>query len=319
MSRPRILNIEPEGWPAEARDILRPVASLTERTVGRPELIRILPRYDVLLTRLGHRIDRPILRAASRLKAVATPTTGLDHIDLRAAAERGVHVISLKGDTRFLRTVTATAEHSFGLLLALARRLPAAVEHVRRGGWDRDRFRGMELSGKTLGIVGLGRLGRMVARYGRSFGMRVLAYDPASPAPPPGVRRVRLETLLRRADAVTLHVPLDESTEGIFGRSFFAAMKPGSFFINTSRGALIDEAALLEALTNGRLAGAALDVVRDERPGRSRRRPSPLLAYARKHDNLIITPHIGGATRDSMRKAEIHLARKLRGFLAGRT
>jgi D-3-phosphoglycerate dehydrogenase / 2-oxoglutarate reductase len=170
------------------------------------------------------------------------------------------------------------------------------------------------LHGKTAGVVGYGRIGRMVADYLRAFGMRVLAADPVvNRAPAPGVEMTSLEDLLERADLVTLHVSLTERTNGFFGKREFAAMKSGAWFINTSRGELIDESALLDALGSGRIAGAALDVLCDERS--SGMNDHPLVAYARTHENLLITPHVGGCTLESMQHTEEFLAEKVVRFL----
>jgi D-3-phosphoglycerate dehydrogenase / 2-oxoglutarate reductase len=189
--------------------------------------------------------------------------------------------------------------------------MPAAVTHVRDGGWDRDRFKGRELHAKTVGVIGYGRLGRIVARYLSVFDTRVLAADPhvQAEALEPGVTLVALSDLLQQADLVTLHVNLCEQTHQFFGKEAFAIMKSGAWFVNTSRGELVDEQALLVALQSGRLAGAALDVLGAE--SAAGMGEHPLVAYAREHDNLIITPHIGGCTVESMEKTECLLAERL--------
>ena len=205
---------------------------------------------------------------------------------------------------------------TWGLLLSLSRRLPAAFEHVRDGEWDRDQFKGHQLSRKTLGVVGCGRLGSIVADYGRAFRMRVLVNDPRDVELPEQAIKVPLHELLSASDVVTLHVGLDESTEGFFGEAEFRAMKPGALFINTSRGELVDETALLSALRSGRIAGAALDVL----TGESARAPdwpsrSAIWQFSKGRDNVLISPHIGGATVNSMADTEIFMAKKLASFL----
>ena len=177
MTRPRILNAEPDRYSVRARAALEEVGDVTEEALDREGLLKALPAHDALIVRLGHRVDTALLDAAPRLKVVATATTGLDHIDLKACKERGVEVLSLRGENEFLRSVVATAEHTWALLLALIRRIPAASAAVARGEWDRDAFRGRELEGKRLGILGLGRIGERVARYGQAFGMEVRGYD----------------------------------------------------------------------------------------------------------------------------------------------
>jgi D-3-phosphoglycerate dehydrogenase len=200
-------------------------------------------------------------------------------------------------------------------MLTLLRHLPAAVTHVHDGGWDRDQFKGHELHEKTVGVVGYGRLGRIVARYVRAFDARVLVTDPhvGASALDPGIVLVTLEELLQEADLVTLHVNLCDATYGFFGPAQFTAMKPGSWFINTSRGELVDEQALLAALRSGHIAGAAVDVLAAERSAGMG--SHPLVVYARENENLIITPHIGGCTVESMAKTESFLAERLLSLL----
>ena len=315
-----ILNAEPEGYCAAARSILRGCGELVEADCGdRAALLRRIGAVDVLITRLRHRIDDEMLAAAPRLRIVATATTGLDHLDLAAARRRGVEVVSLRGQTRFLRTVTSTPEHTWALLLALCRRLAPAMRDVLDGGWERDRFRGRQLSGLRLGIVGFGRVGRIVADYARAFRMSVSAFDPAGRRAPRWVSLEPLPRLLAGSDAVVLAARADEGAPPILGADEFASFKPGALFVNTARGRLADERALLEALSSGRLAGAALDVLAGEHSGDPDwLAREPLLAYARTHDNLLLTPHIAGATTDAMAATEVFIAREIARRL-GRT
>lgn len=255
------------------------------------------------------------------LKVIVSPTTGLDHIDLEACKRRGIVVLSLQGETDFLGTIPATAEHTWGLMLALTRRTPWAFDDVRKGCWQRDAFRGHDLKGKTLGIVGFGRVGEQVAKYAQTFGMGVVIFDPYSKVewfndsdPYYPMHHLTLVSLLQDADVVSIHVPLNDETRSMFGAEQFAAMKPGAVLVNTSRGEIIDEAALLEALESGKLAGAALDVISGERGDLWENK---LLKYAREHDNLLITPHLGGCTVESMAATEVFMAKKLKRFLEG--
>lgn len=315
-SRPRILVSESAGFDPGAAAVLRDVGDLQLADLDRPGLLRAIPRADVLWVRLRHRIDAPVLDAAPRLRAIATPTTGLNHIDLEAAEAHDVRVVSLRGEAGFLRDVRATAEHTIGLMLALLRRLPAAHAHVVAGGWDRDRFRGRELHGATVGLVGLGRLGRIVAGYLTAFDARVLAADPyvAPGAGPAGVALVPLDVLLREADVVSVHAAYGPETHGLIGRRELALLREGAWLVNTARGELVDEDALLDALRDGRLAGAALDVLADEHAGPASAE-RPLVAYARAHDNLVLTPHVGGCTHESMAKTERFLAGRVASLL----
>jgi D-3-phosphoglycerate dehydrogenase len=300
---------------APAIALLRSLGDLELADVRGAELRDRIAPADILWVRLRSRIDATVFDAAPRLKAVVTPTTGLNHIDVEEAARRGIRILSLRGATEFLRGVRATAEHTLALTLALLRHLPAAVGHAAAGGWNREAYKGREICGKTIGVVGYGRLGRLVARYFQAFDATVLACDPnvEVTAVPRAIERVTLEALVMRADIITLHVSLSPETRLMIGPSHFAAMRPAAWFINTSRGELVDEDALLQALAAGRLAGAALDVLADEDSlGMNQR---PIVQYAREHANLILTPHIGGWTYESQEKTELFMAKKLQEFL----
>jgi len=314
----RILNIEPLGYSPVARSLLKQMAEVVEKEVSRAELLKELGDYDVLIVRLGHHINRDVIRAGQCLKAIVTATTGLDHIDVEHAQLHGIAVLSLQGEDQFLRDVSATAEHTWALLLGLHRWIVPAFMAVRRSEWNRDAFRGHELKGKRLGIVGLGRIGKKVARYGQAFEMDVAAHDPFTDEWLPNVAwKSTLPDLLETSDVLTLHIPLNSGTKGIIGARELTMLPQGSVLINTSRGELVDELELVETLESNHLAGAALDVIRGERDGEGLAE-SPLLAYARTHDNLLITPHIGGATHESMAKTEVFMVQKLKRFLIER-
>ncbi|MDL1894817.1 hydroxyacid dehydrogenase [Anaerolineae bacterium CFX7] len=311
----RILNVEPLAYSETAREILRQVGQVNDAPLSRQELVAQLGDYDVLIVRLGHQIDREVIDAGTRLKAIVSATTGLDHIDVEYARARGIMILSLQGETEFLRTISATAEHTWALLLSLLRHIPSAFASVCNGEWDRDRFRGHELNGKRLGIVGLGRIGQKVARYGFAFGMSVAAFDPLADEWLSEVARVEsLDELLAVSDVLTLHIPLRKETHGLIDARALSLLPVGAILVNTSRGEIVDETALMQALTNGHLAGAALDVIHHERDSQLRR-ASPLFEYARAHNHLLITPHIGGATFESMARTEIFMAEKLTGLI----
>jgi D-3-phosphoglycerate dehydrogenase len=311
----RILVSECAGFSTKAAELLRQVGCVILADLERSDLLSAVGEADVLWVRLRNRIDAEVMTAGRSLSVIVTPTTGLNHIDLAEAERRCIHVLSLRGHADFLQDVRATAEHTIALILALLRHLSTATAHTREGGWNRDLFKGKELYGKTVGIVGYGRLGRLVARYLKAFDAHVLTTDPNVDASSveAGVALVPLLQLLEEADLVTLHVNLSEKTHAFFGRQQFAAMKEGAWFINTSRGELVDERALHDALQSGRVAAAALDVLSNEHP--SGMQNHPLVGYARQHDNLIITPHIGGCTSESMEKTECFLADRLITFL----
>ena len=310
----RILNLEPQDYSPVARAVLDRLGDVSDGPLTRSELMDRVGECNVLIVRLAHRIDREILDRAGQLRVVVSSTTGLDHIDADYAASKGIAILSLRGEVEFLRGIPATAEHTWALLLALVRNLPAAVQSVRAGEWDRDRFKGHELAGQQLGILGLGRIGEMVARYGLAFGMRVSAYDPFRQGWMERVDRASSQAdLFGRSDVLSIHVPLNEQTVRLVGEAELVRLPAGALLVNTARGQVIDEPALQQALESGRLAGAALDVLADETMGQLK--SSLLLAYARSHTNLIITPHLGGATVESMAATEVFMANKLKEFL----
>lgn len=311
----RILNIEPDNYSESARAILKTIGSVTESHLTRTEVMEQIGSYEVLIVRLAHQIDRKLLEPAHRLKAIVSATTGLDHIDRDYAAQKQIAVLSLRGETRFLESITATPEHTWALLLALLRHIPRASQHVQAGAWNRDLLRGHELDGKRLGILGFGRVGRRVARYALAFNMLVNTYDPyVTDWPADIIPHDRLEVLLEQTDILSVHLPLNDETRHMVNAAVLGKLPHGAYLVNTARGEVIDESALLAALRDGYLAGAALDVIAHERDD-TLRQHSALLAYARSHDNLLVTPHIAGATYESMMKTEVFMANKLKTHL----
>lgn len=320
----RILNVEPERYGTDARAALHAAGDVDYVACGSQDDLMIALTahpYDALVTRLGLTVDASVFDAAP-LRWVVTATTGLDHIDLAAAGARGVEVVSLKGEVEFLESVKTTAEHTWALLLALRRRLLGAHADVVAGRWRRQPFLADELDGATLGVVGCGRLGRMVAGYGLAFGMDVLAHDTDPShvaAAPPGTTAASLETLLATADVVSLHLPLEPHTLGFLSADRFGVMKPGAVLVNTARGELIDEEALLHCLVDGRLAGAALDVLAgDSRWSGDVPAGHPLVRYAGDHDNLVLSPHMGGYGRRGLERTRTFVSRKFAAIAAGR-
>lgn len=309
---PRILIAEQQFSP-QAAAVLRSMGEVTVEERAEISLGDIIAPYHILIVRLTHRVSREVIARAPHLRIIGTLTTGLDHIDLAAAAERGIAVVSLKGETAFLKEVRAVVEHTFALLLTLIRRMPQAARAGASGKWTQQPFCGSELYQKTIGIIGFGRIGSAVSRIAQSFGMRVLVHDPyvveatirAENALP-----MTLADLLRQADIVSVHVPLSNETKQLIDRQAFENMKPGSLLINTARGDIIDEEALLSALKSGTLAGACVDVLSREKEPLALP-TDPLVGYAKDHDNLIITPHIAGTTRESLEKTQVFIANKV--------
>lgn len=257
------------------------------------------------------RVTAEMIDASPHLRYVVVAATGADHIAVDALQKRDIPLVTLRG-REVLRNLTPAAEHSWLLVMACARHLRGAVAHVLEAKWNRTDFPGMMLRGRTIGIVGVGRIGGWMARYANAFGMRVIGYDPVTTNWPADVERVSLDELLAQADVVTLHVPLTKDNAGFFGREQFGRMRRGAIFVNTSRGDLTDEAALLEALQSGQVAAAGLDVLTGE-PAVT---DHPLRRYAEQHTNLVITPHIGGFSLDAVRVVVRYSAELIRDHLA---
>jgi len=281
--------------------------------------VRIIPTPDddtpnhlkdinVVVAPLGFYWGREKIQASPALKVIASNTTGTPHIDVEYAEQRGIKVVSLKGQAEFLIHITPTAELTWALILGVVRRVPWAYLNVCEGKWDRRAFGAKAmLSRMVLGVVGLGRLGKMVARQALSFGMSVRYYDPSEQIREGRLEKAAsLEELVAQSDIVTVHIPLERQNERLFDGHVFSRFKDGAYFINTSRGEIVDSQALLNALKNRKLAGAALDVLDGEfnRDFRDRATEHPLVEYASSHENLLITPHIGGSTVDAWRMTE---------------
>lgn len=313
-AKPKLLIAESHEFSPVAVGILANRFEVRLADLDRAGLLREAADAEYLWVRLRNMIDGEIMEAAPKLRAIITNTTGLNHIDLEEAERRRVSVISLKGESEFLKQIRATAEHTIGLTLALLRRIPAAHRHAADSHWDRSLFKGHEIHEKTVGIVGYGRLGKIVAGLFHAFGAQVIVnsreYEPGTQIDAFPV--VELIQLLKQSDIVSLHVNYERANDSMIGRSELSLMKPGAMLINTARGELIDEGALVDALESGSIGGAAIDVIRDEQTngGAARR----LAALAKNSGRLVLTPHIGGNTHESLAKTEIFLAEKLCGI-----
>jgi D-3-phosphoglycerate dehydrogenase len=279
----------------------------------------ILAAADLCFAPLGYRFDGSTMDAVPRLRVIASNTTSVPHIDVAEAARRGIQVIALNDEQAFLETITATAEHTWGLLLALMRRTPWAHAAVLEGRWNRRPFGCPSmLSRMRLGIVGLGRLGHMVARFGQVFGMKVRYFDPENPAAGEVVARAdSLLDLVGWADVVSLHAPATPETRHLIDRRVLESFRRGSWLINTARGELVDEEALVDLLESGHIAGAAVDVLDGEYEPTFDAASHPLVRYARRHDNLMLTPHIGGSTLDAWHETERRVIERAITFFEG--
>jgi D-3-phosphoglycerate dehydrogenase len=264
-------------------------------------------QVDALLVRMGD-INEAVIAASERLRVIAKHGVGVNNIDIGAASRHRVPVMITRA-----ANARAVAEHALALLLAIMKNLRPLDAGVREGKWEKTVFKGIEVSGKCLGVVGFGSIGRDLATLLDPLGMRVLVFDPflGERDLPAGVQRVeRLGELLREADVVSLHCPLTDQTRGLIGRAELAAMKPTAYLINTARGEVVDEAALVETLSNGRIAGAGLDSFADEPPATD----NPLWALP----NVIVTPHIAGVTSESLRRMGVQAVTNILSVLDGR-
>ena len=291
---------------AEGVEILRQHADVDIRQNLKPErLSSIIGDYDALIVRSQTKVTSNIIEAAGKLQVIGRVGVGVDNIDIEAATRRGIIVInSLEGN------IVSTAEHTIAMLLALARRIPQANSLLHAGVWSRE-FKGFQIRNKILGIIGLGRVGTEVAEMAKGLHMEVIAYDPMiseSRAERLGVRLVELETLLKTSDFITVHVPLNVSTRGLIGRNQLKLVKPTTMLVNCARGGIIDEKALCDALNQGRLAGAAVDVFSEEPV-----QDNILL----KSDKVITTPHLAASTIEAEASASIDIAEQVMAVLEG--
>lgn len=310
-SRPTLVYYELQGFQKTTLEYMHRFFDITTLPDPGCDTADILQKASVVFAPMGFVFGRDKIDACRILEVIATPTTGILHIDHDHARERGISVCSLKNQQEFLSTITCTAELTWGLLLAVVRHLIPAHDSVLEGKWNGRHF-GKEtprmLSSMMLGIIGLGRLGSWVARYGNAFGMEVYYYDPYVTVEQ-YTRCDDLYHLAKSSDIVSVHAHLTKETEGLVDRKFIQCMPRGSFIINTARGGIVDEQALLDGLVSGHLAGAGVDMLAGEHlPGfKQKLSDHPLINYARSHDNLLITPKIGGCTIDAWEKTERHL------------
>jgi D-3-phosphoglycerate dehydrogenase len=288
---------------------LRDAGFVVEKRTGlnASELTEALLGFAGLVVRSQTKVTAALMDSAPALRVVGRAGVGVDNIDVGAATERGIVVMNAPDGN----TIT-TAEHTIALLVALARRVPQANSSLKAGHWDRKSFIGVELQGKTLGVVGMGRIGRTVAARARAFGMKIIAFDPFI-APEQGrdldIDLAPLDDVLAQADFLTIHTPMTAETRGIIGTEAFVKMKPGVRVINCARGGLIDEGALFEAIKSGKVAGAALDVFVEEPPAKDH----PLLLL----DEVIVTPHLGASTTEAQEGVAFTVAEQMRDYLLG--
>ncbi len=296
-----------DGLHAAGQVLLRSYADVSDQKgISRVNLLGEIADYDALIVRSRTIIDAQLLAHTSRLKVIGRAGVGTDNIDLISAEQLGILVVNTP-----TATARAVAEHTLGLIFALARSIPQANASTKAGKWQKNELVGVELNGKVLGIIGVGNIGSHVARAASGLGMHVFGYDPMLPdelISQHGAKPVPLAELYHSADFISLHTPLVESTQGLINRQALDEIKPGSYIVNTARGGLIDETALLEALESGKLSGAAIDVYSDEPPGKS-----ALIA----HPHTITTPHIAAQTHEAQERTAVAIAQEVLAALRG--
>mgnify|MGYP000642736857 CR=1 FL=1 len=302
---PKILIADPIAQ--EGIDLLKGHADVDVKTgMKLEELVAVVGDYDALVVRSETKVTAAVIEAGKKLQVVARAGIGVDNIDLDAATGAGIAVVNAPtGNT------VAAAEHTVALMLALSRNIPAAHRSMKDGEWKRSAFMGVEVRNKTLGVIGLGRVGSEVVRRAQSFAMNLVAYDPfVAPdyAHRLGVELLSFEELLDQSDFITLHTPLTENSRNLISTKELDRMKPDARLINVARGELIDEEALLAALNDGKLGGVALDVFAKEPPG-----PNPLL----DHPKVVITPHLGASTQEAQREVAVEAAEQVLTVLKG--
>lgn len=294
---PRVVYVGPEEG----------LSATTSTLAGLADVVPVDPDQDALATAMRGAagvvdastripITAEMLDAAPELRIISCASTGSSHVDAAAAASRSIAVRTLRDDPELLRNITPAAEHTWALVLACARQLPRAVASVRDGSWQRELFPGVMLRGKTLGLVGCGRIGQWVARYAAAFGMRVVGHDPHVEPWPEGIEAMSLDDVARAADVLSVHVHLSPDTHHLLDARVLGLTRPGVIVVNSARGGVVDEDALVDLLERGHVRAAGLDVLESE-PDVS---GSRALGYARTHPNLVITPHIGGFSPDAV-------------------
>ncbi len=287
-------------------------------TDGKPlsheEMLKQIGDYDILIMRVNPIIDREILDAAASLKMIGVCAAGMNHIDMEYAKVKGIHVVNAAG-----LNANAVAELTFGMMLSLARKIIPSNIDVKEGHhWDRSKFVGYELRGKTLGIMGFGRVGRRVAELGKSFGMMIAAYDPylkPEQFEAAGAKGMSVDELLKVSDFVSIHVPLTPETKYLFNSQTFSLMKDSAVILNMSRGGIVNEADMYEALKEGRIGGYATDVLENELAGSGLKGNDSFVSPLFECEKFLVTPHIGAHTLDTFHDIGIFITEKVKEFI----
>ena len=307
----KILITENKDFSKEALKILESIedVEIISKNLNKEELKKYAKDVDVIWIRLKNYIDKEILEN-TKIKYIVTATTGLNCIDLQYTKKKRIKVLSLKGEEKFLQNVRATPEFTITCILALLRNIKNASNAVDDYNWNRDYFKGNEIYGKTIGIIGYGRVGRIVARYLKCFGANILVCEKKEKRMPKYIKKVTLDEIFKKSDIVTLHVNYEEENINMINQKLFDLIDKPIYFINTARGELVNEQDLIQAIKENKVIKAAVDVLNHE--ARNKIKNNKLLKFAIDSNRVLITPHLGGCTKESMEKTEVFMANKLK-------
>lgn len=296
-----------DGLQDTGMSILSKEAKVDDRKgISAEDLVKEIGNYDAIIVRGRTKVTREVIEAGKNLKVIGRAGVGVDNIDIAAAKEKGVKVVNAPSST-----TTAVAELAMGLIFALAREIPKADASMKRGEWLKKDFEGVELFGKTLGIIGFGRIGSTIGQTAAAVGMRIMAcclFRIPETIRIIGGELLVMDDIIEKSDFITIHTPLTDETRGMINAEAFARMKDGVYIICTARGGIIDEKALLDALNSGKVAGAALDVFETE---------PPVFKELINHPKVIATPHMGGQTNEAQRRASVDISREVMAALKG--
>jgi D-3-phosphoglycerate dehydrogenase len=308
-TRPLILITEPEYFTLESIRMMKRVGVVWAKRLPQKELAKIITQVTILVVRVETKLDASLLKLAANLRCVVSATTGTNHLDIKYLASKNIPLFHLSGVHSL-----PTAEHAIAMLLSAARRIPFAHRDLEKSIWKRWEHIGTQIEGKTLGIIGIGRIGSQVAKKAQGLGMNVIAYDPNLSAAEISAKKagkVPLERLLRKSDFITIHAPLTGQTKDMIDARAFKKMKASAILINTARGAIVNTNALVQALKNKTIAAAAFDVYEKEPLSKD----NPLPSYAKNNANLVLTPHIAASTNEAVAEASLFSANTVIEFV----
>jgi len=306
---------DPKTFSSECIQEIKKIFNAHLKEISQNKFNKIGKDYNIILTRFTRYVGKEVLSKNTKVKYVLTPTTNPEnYIDLKAAKENKIKIFSLKNENKFLNNIPATAEHTWLLILALCRKIIPATKYESIKSWSPINYKGVQLKDKTIGIVGFGRLGKKVASYAKSFGMKVIFYDRRIS----GIKNCKkvnsLYSLVSKSDIVTIHATLNNETFYMFNKKTLSKFKKNSLLINTSRGELVDSKALVSSLRKKEIQGAGIDLIENEVSLKNREK-DPLIKYSKKNSNIVVTPHIGGYTYESVKDTDLFILNKFKKYI----